>query len=117
VYGDAIDVVDGDCEHVIRSGSTTTTTTTPPAAKLSIAAARTTLAAELRVTTPVAGRLTAKANGASGSATAKAAGTTTVVLRFTKAAKKSLRHKRSVKLAIAVRIGSLDESLKVTLKR
>jgi hypothetical protein len=36
VYGDAIDVVDGDCEHVIRSGSTTTTTTTPPAAKLSI---------------------------------------------------------------------------------
>ena len=33
------------------------------------------------------------------------AGTTTVVLRFSKAAKKSLRHKRGVKLAIAVASG------------
>jgi hypothetical protein len=38
-------------------------------------------------------------------------------VRFTKAAKKSLRDTRGVKLAIAVRIESLDESLKVTLKR
>ena len=45
------------------------------------------------------------------------AGTTIVLVRFTKAAKKSLRDKRGFQFAIAVRIESLDESLKVTLKR
>jgi hypothetical protein len=71
---------------------------------------------------PGAGRVTAKAANASGSAKAKKAGATTVVLRFTKAARRTLRHKRTVKLKIAVRFTSaagaaLDGALEVTLKR
>jgi len=124
VYADAIDVVDGDCEHVIRSGAPAGGgTTANPAPKLGIAVARTKLASalahglKLRVTTPAAGTLTARSKYGSGSVDAKAAGTTTVTLRFTKKARASLRHKRSVKLSVAVNLGSLDGSLVVTLKR
>ena len=122
VYADAIDVVSGDCEHVTRTGAAAGTPA-PAGEKLGLAAAKAKLGAalahglKLRVTTRGAGRLTAKAKGASGTATAKAAGTTTVVLRFTKAARRSLAHKRAVKLTIAVRFGALDGSLVVTLKR
>jgi hypothetical protein len=123
VYADAIDVVASDCEHVTRGGGGTATGTPAPAVKLSVTAVKAKLASalahglKLRVATPGAGTLTAKAKGASGSAKARRAGTTTVVLRFTKAARRSLRHKRSVKLAIAVRFGALDGSAVVTLKR
>jgi Ca2+-binding RTX toxin-like protein len=123
VYADAIDVVAGDCEHVTR-GAAPPAPSTPAAAKpLKVSAAKTKLGAalahglKLRVAVPAAGRLTAKAKGASGSATAKKAGTAIVVLRFTRAARRSLAHKRSVKLAIAVRSSGLEGSLKVTLKR
>ncbi len=120
VYADAIDVISGDCEHITRGGAGPTP---QPASKLAVAAVKTKLAKalasglKLRVTTPGAGAITAKAKGAAGSATSKRAGVTTVVLRFTKAAKRSLKGKRSVRLAVTVRFGSLDESLKVTLKR
>jgi Ca2+-binding RTX toxin-like protein len=118
VYADAGDVVSGDCEHVTRTGATPA-----PSAKLAVAAVKTKLVKalssglKLRVTTPAAGTITAKAKGASGTAKAKKAGTTTVVLRFTKAAKRSLKHKRSVTLAVSVRVGALNETVKVTLKR
>ena len=69
------------------------------------------------MTTPGAGKITVSASGASGSANAKEAGTTTVTLRFTAKAKKSLKRKQTVKLAVKVRYGTLDGSLKVTLKR
>ncbi len=121
VYADANDVVSGDCEHVTRGGSGGSST--PGAAKLSVTAVKTKLAKalasglKLRVTTPGAGKITAKASGASGAANAKKAGATTVVLRFTKAAKKSLKRKKTVNLAVKVRFGSLDGSVRVTLKR
>ncbi len=77
---------------------------------------------KVRVSVPGAGRVTAKAPRASGSAKAKRAGATTVVLRFTKAARRALRGKRSVKLTISVRFtpasgAALDGAAKVTLKR
>ncbi len=118
VNADATDVVSGDCEHVTRG-----TAAPQPTAKLAVSAVKAKLAKvlagglKLRVTTPGAGKITAKASGASGSAKAKKAGTTTVVLRFTKAAKKALKRKSTVKLAVKVRFGALDGSVKVTLKR
>jgi len=120
VSADADDVVAGDCEHVTRSAAAPAP---QPSAKLKITAAKTRLAKalrgglKLRVTTPGAGRITAKAAGASGSAKARKAGTTTVTLRFTKSAQKKLKRKNSVKLTVAVRCGGLDGSVKVTLKR
>ena len=77
---------------------------------------------KVRVSVPAAGRVTAKAPRASGSAKAKKAGATTVVLRFNKSARKALRGKRSVKLTIAVRFTpasgpALDGAVKATLKR
>jgi Ca2+-binding RTX toxin-like protein len=118
VYADAGDVVSGDCEHVTRTGAAP-----QPAAQLTATAVKTKLAKalasglKLKVTTPGGGRITATATGASGSATAKQAGTTTVTLRFTAKAKKSLKRKKTVKLAVKVRFGSLNDSVKVTLKR
>ena len=122
VSADANDVVSGDCEHVTRGGAAPGAGGTDTA-KLSVTAVRTRLAKalasglKLRVTTPGAGTITAKTSGASGSAKAKRAGTTSVTLRFTKAAKKALTRKHTVKLAVKVRFGTLDGSVKVTLKR
>jgi Ca2+-binding RTX toxin-like protein len=122
VYADPIDVVSGDCEHVTRDAAAGAPGA-GPGAKLAVTAVKTRLAKalksglKLRVTTPGAGRITATASGAAGSAKAKKAGTTTVTLRFTAKASKSLRRKRSVKLAVRVRFGALNDSLKVTLKR
>jgi Ca2+-binding RTX toxin-like protein len=118
VSADANDVVSGDCEHVTRTGAAP-----QPSAKLAVSAVKTKLAKalasglKLRVRTPGAGAITATTSGASGSAKAKQAGTTTVTLRFTKKAKTSLRRKKTVKLTVVVRFGTLDGSLKVTLKR
>jgi Ca2+-binding RTX toxin-like protein len=123
VYADAVDVVSGDCEHVTRGAAAPAPGPQGSGAQLAVATVKTKLAKalahglKLRVTTPGAGKITAKAKWGSGAAKATKAGTATVVLRFTKAAKRTLKHKRSVKLVIAVRFGSLDESLKVTLKR
>jgi len=122
VYADAIDVVDSDCEHVTRTGAGAPA---PAARRLTVSAARAKLPAalahglKLRVAVPAAGRLNARTKGASGSANVKQAGTATVVLRFSKAARRSLAHKRSVRLAVAVRLApaGLDGSLVVTLKR
>ena len=74
-------------------------------------------ALKLRVTAPAAGKLTATAKGASGSATAKRAGATSLTLRFTKAARRAARHKHTLKLSITVRQGSADGLLVVMLKR
>jgi hypothetical protein len=120
VYADANDVVAGDCEHVTRGGGAPAA---QQSAKLAVTAVKAKLAKalasglKLRVTTPGAGKITAKTSGGSGSATSKRAGVTTVVLRFTKAAKRSLKRKKTVNLAVKVRFGSLNESVKVTLKR
>jgi hypothetical protein len=122
VYADAVDVVDGDCEHVIRTGAAPAPTPAPTA-HLKVTASRTKLAAalahglKLRVTAPAAGKLTATAKGASGSATAKRAGATSLTLRFTRAARRAARGKHKLKLSITVRQGSVDGSLVVTLKR
>ncbi|WP_028057573.1 calcium-binding protein [Candidatus Solirubrobacter pratensis] len=125
VYADAVDVVAPDCEHVTRGAAPAPgPNTTPGATKaLAVSASKVKLARalahglKLRVTVPSAGKLTATAKGASGSSKVKKAGPATVVLRFTKAAKRSLRRKRSVKLLVTVRFGALDGSLKVTLER
>jgi hypothetical protein len=130
VQADAIDVVASDCEHVTR-GAASATPPVPDADKpapLSVAVAKTTLAKalahglKLRVGVPGAGRVTASAKRASGSTKAKQAGPATVVLRFTKAARRSLRGKRTVKLSVAVRFAptagpALDGAVKTTLKR
>src|SRR6201999_2324327 len=87
VYADAIDVVDGDCEHVIRAGAAPAQATPPAAhavATLTATAAKTKLAKalahglRLTVDAPAAGRLTASARDASGATTVKAAGRATV---------------------------------------
>jgi Ca2+-binding RTX toxin-like protein len=120
VYADANDVVSGDCEHVTRSGGGSAP---QPAAKLAVTAVKTKLAKalssglKLRVTTPGAGTITAKAKGAAGSAKATKAGTTSVTLRFTAKAKKTLKRKQTAKLTVSVRFGALNDSVKVTLKR
>ena len=132
VQADAIDVVAGDCETVTRGAAGAPPTTTPAggggSAALTATVTKTKLAKALahglkvRVSVPAAGRVTAKAPRASGSAKAKKAGATTVVLRFNKSARKALRGKRSVKLMIAVRFTptsgpALDGAVKATLKR
>jgi hypothetical protein len=130
VQADAIDVVASDCEHVTR-GAASATPPVPGADKpapLSVAVTKTTLAKALahglkvRVGVPGPGRVTASAKRASGSTKAKHAGPATVVLRFTKAARRSLRGKRTVKLTVAVRFTptagpALDGAVKTTLKR
>jgi Ca2+-binding RTX toxin-like protein len=130
VLADAIDVVAGDCEHVTRVGAAPVpgSNGTGAAGALAATAGKVKLAGalahglKLRVSAPGAGRLAASAKGASGSAKVKKAGPATVVLRFTKAARRRARHARSLKLAIAVRFtpasgAAITQTLKVTLKR
>ena len=113
VYADAIDVVDRDCEHVVRddtgagggSGRTTVLSAKAIKAKLRSALAH---GLRVRVTTPGAGRLrvTATASGrkvAAGSRTVKRAGAATVTLRFSKGTRAKLRRKRRVTFRVAVR--------------
>jgi Ca2+-binding RTX toxin-like protein len=130
VQADAVAVVASDCEHVTRGGGAAAPSTpgaTQPAA-LAVTVAKAKLARaltgglKLRVRVPSAGRVTAKAPRASGSAKAAKAGTTTVRLRFDKRARRALRGRRSVKLTIAVRFtpttgAALGGAVKVTLKR
>jgi Ca2+-binding RTX toxin-like protein len=130
VQADAIDVVAPDCEQIVRGGAAAPGATAPGGASpaLSAAVTKTKLAKALsrglkvRVIVPGAGRVTAKAKNASGSAKAKKAGSTTVVLRFNKAARRTLRTKRSVNLTVTVRFTpasgqALDGTVKLTLKR
>jgi hypothetical protein len=76
----------------------------------------------LRVTAPVDGMLAATAK-AGGRTVAKAkgkqvrAGAHTITLRFTAAAKRSLRRKRSVRLGVTVKLGAQTQRLSVRLKR
>jgi Ca2+-binding RTX toxin-like protein len=129
VQADAADVVASDCEHVDRGGGaaaptsgatrTPVLTATVGPTKLAKALAN---GLNVRVGVPGAGRVTAKAARASGSAKATKAGTTTVRLRFNTSARRALRGKRSVKLTIAVRFTpaagrALDGVVKVTVKR
>jgi Ca2+-binding RTX toxin-like protein len=129
VLADAIDVVDKDCETVTRGSAAAGATKKALAAsivkvKLGRALRR---GLTLRVTAPGAGRLTAtaKAKGkkvAAGSRTVKKAGSTTVVLRFTKKMRRKLRHAHSLKLNVAVTFttkkgAKASRTLAVTLSR
>ena len=75
----------------------------------------------MRVNAPVAGRLKATAlrgsrTVAKGSKSVKA-GRASVRLRFTKAARSSLRSSRRVKLRVKVTLGRQQATVPVTLKR
>jgi hypothetical protein len=133
VYADAADVVDRDCEHVTRAGApaapaapapgqtATRTGTTARAALLG----RVTLAKALRsgFTIRVTGaqaaaplKLTATRSGtivARGAGKADKKGNTTIKLRFTAQAKRTLRHAKTLKLKVS---GS-GVSATITLKR
>ena len=120
VYADAIDVVDSDCEHVVRSGSAAGGPTGSAGTGGTSAASKPTLAAGARprLARALAGGLVLRVTGVSGhiaTLTAKlhgkvvakgsarvSAGRATVRLRFTAAARRSLRHHHgAVRLAIA----------------
>jgi hemolysin type calcium-binding protein len=129
VLADAIDVVDKDCETVTRgsaAGGATKSTLGASIVKVKLGRALK-RGVTVRVTAPGAGRLTAaaKAKGkkvAAGSRTVKKAGSTTVVLRFGKKARRKLRHARSVKLSVSVRFtpksgAKASQTLAVTLSR
>ncbi len=133
VLADAIDVVASDCEHVTRAGAPAPAaggSVTPASAgsALAPAAARVRLRAalarglKLTVTAPGAGRVTASAHGASGSARVRKAGRAALTLRFSAAARRHLRGARSVKLTIALRFAPangtvVSDALQVTLRR
>jgi Ca2+-binding RTX toxin-like protein len=131
VFADAKDVVGPDCETVNRGGAApggggAGGAITVTAAKARLAKAlRSGLRVKVRV--PGAGAVKAKARRgsrtvASGRATASGAGKATVKLRFTKAARKALRRKSAVKLAVTVTFApkggaALKRTTKVTLHR
>jgi hypothetical protein len=129
VNADAGDVVAGDCERVNRGGSPTRQAAGGLVVKASAAKLRTALAKGLRlkVTTPGAGRITAAATAkgkriASGSRSVSGAGVSTVTLKFTRKAKRSLRRAKRVQLKVAVRFaaksgGATKKTVKVTLAR
>jgi Ca2+-binding RTX toxin-like protein len=119
VYADAVDVVDSDCEHVIRGAASGGGGGGAHTASLRASAGSTRLARALahglvvRVTAPSAGRLTASAavrgrTVGRAAKTVRRAGTTTVVLRVSRQARKRLRHARAVTFAIAVRFTARD---------
>ncbi|HWI73042.1 MAG TPA: calcium-binding protein [Baekduia sp.] len=135
VYADASDVVDGDCEHVTRTGATpapgggqkpapsTDPTKTGATARAALAG-RVTLARALKsgftvkVTGAKAGalKLSATRSGtvvARGSGKATKNGTATIKLRFTAKAKRSLRHAKTLKLKVT----GGGVSATITLKR
>jgi len=133
VYADAIDVVAGDCEHVIRGGGAGGGGGAAGGSALGASVGSTRLARALahglvlHVTAPAAGRVSAAAT-VRGTRVAKAAkavrkaGATTVVLRISRAARHRLRHARSVKFAISVRFthsgaAALTRKLSLTFKR
>jgi Ca2+-binding RTX toxin-like protein len=135
VRADAIDVVAPDCETVIVAGAGAGSgapggggaPATPSG--LSASVARVKLATALahgvtvRVNAPAAGKLIATAkHAASRSRSIKAAGPTSVVLRFSKAERRRARHARALKLTITVRFtprggAPLARTLTATLKR
>ncbi len=125
VLADAADTVAADCEQVDRAAGAGFGTGSLPAqpaadrgaertATLPVELTRTTLRRALkgglrvRVQAPAVGRLKATASRsrvrvASGSATVRRAGTTTVTLRFSKAARHRLRAARRARISVAVR--------------
>jgi hypothetical protein len=133
VYADAVDVVDSDCETVIRGGAapsagaggSTSRTLAASVVKVRLSRALS-HGLTLRVTAPGAGRLSASAKrkgrlAASGARTVRKAGSTTVVLRFTKKMRATLRHARSAKLSVTVRFApkrgaKVARTLGVTLR-
>jgi hypothetical protein len=135
VQADPVDVVAADCETVTRdsSGPGPNKPGTPGKGALAASITRTKLARalahglKLRMTAPAAGRVsaTAKLAGkpvASGSRKVKRAGKTTVVLRFTKRARRQLRRAGGAKLAVAIRFAprrgaAVRQRLAVELKR
>jgi Ca2+-binding RTX toxin-like protein len=137
VQADAVDVVAPDCETVTRGGAAPgpgggagpgsgggALAASVRRVKLSRALSR---GMKVRATAPGAGSLTAtaKANGkvaAGASRSVKKAGRTTVVLRFTKKARRTLRRSRRVKLGVAIRFApqrgaAIRQRLAVTLTR
>jgi hypothetical protein len=137
VKADADDVVGPDCETVDRAAAPVNDGPVGPGpvqpGAISAVAGKVRLAKALKsgltvkVAVPAAGTLkaTAKRSGkrvASGKATASAAGTTAVRLKFTTAARKALRSRSSARLAVSVTFAQqggavLKRTLKVTLRR
>jgi hypothetical protein len=131
VYADALDVVDSDCEHVIRAAAGQTGGGGGSALGASVRSTRLARALAhglvLRVTAPAAGRLsaTATAHGrrvARAARSARKAGTTTIVLRPSRQARRSLRRAKAVRFAITVRFtragaAAVTQKLTVTVKR
>jgi hypothetical protein len=119
VTADAIDVVSPDCETVTRAGTAAPGAASPGTPVASKATLKVTGLPKLR--TALAKGLTVTVTGPSvklvakrGKTTvARGAGTGTVRLRFTSAAKRSLKHARSAKLTITG--GGLTTT--VTLRR
>jgi hypothetical protein len=131
VLADAGDVVDPDCENVTRAGAPaapaagTPTTSKPGGAAVRAALARKVTLGQalksgftIKVTGAKAGKLALSATRsgrvvAKGSGKADKKGTATIRLRFTKKARRSLRHARTITLKVA----GAGASATVTLKR
>jgi Ca2+-binding RTX toxin-like protein len=121
VYADAVDVVSSDCEHVLRTGAGPAGGGGAPAPRLTVTVVRAKLARglTLRIVAPSSGRLSATARFhnrvvAHGSKRVKA-GKTTMTVRFTKKARRQLRHRHHVTLKLSVRLGSAALAKKVVL--
>jgi Ca2+-binding RTX toxin-like protein len=134
---DAIDVVAPDCENVTRGGAPGSGAGAAGAAGGKGALAVTVRRAKLRralargvrvsFTAPGAGRLRAVARHggrtvATGARAVRAAGRTTVTLRFTAKARRSLRRARTAKLKIALRFtprkgAAIRQTVAATLRR
>jgi hypothetical protein len=124
VYADAIDVVDSDCETVIRgAGGAGGGAAGKTGAKLQVVGGARLRAAlrhglKIALSGVPAGKVTARAmrghaTVASGGGKASARGTATVTLRFTKHARRTLAHARRVTLTVS----AAGSSARVTLKR
>jgi hypothetical protein len=132
VSADPADIVAGDCESVTRDGSNPGPGPNHKRA-LVVSVGRVKLGRalahglNLRVTAPGAGRVSATAKAkrksvATGARKVKKAGPATVVVRFSKKARRQLRRARSVKLAVSVRFApkrgaAISGKLAVMLKR
>jgi hypothetical protein len=129
VNADAVDTVAGDCEQVTRGGGASGPSGGGLVVKATTARLHTALAKglRLRVTAPGAGKInaTATAKGkrvASGSRSVSRAGASSVTLKFTRKAKRSLRRAKRVQLMVTVRFapkggGATKKTVKVTLAR
>jgi hypothetical protein len=112
VYADAIDVVSGDCENVVRNGSGGGASAGRPAAAFTVSIRRARHGLKLRVFAPAAGRLRAVAK-ARGRTVAKAsrkvaAGRTTIMLRFKRKARR---------VTVTVKLNGATLTKKVVVKR